>query len=140
VFIASITLQKHLCQGQMITNKKQKSNIQMKLNCHNCMGCYTEQTGCNCKGRYNEHTHAIYNNNEKSGYLQHIWHTCSALKNTFDILELYIKDHICGAVSWIISLLVSYLVYCHLLTDTFPLYFSIYRMSVFLKLHVLANM
>jgi hypothetical protein len=86
-FKASVTLQKHLCQEQLLTKDKTKI---YKLNCHDCMGCYNGQTQHSFKVEYNKYTHAICDNNEKSGHSQHIWntpHSCCALQNTSHILD-----------------------------------------------------
>jgi hypothetical protein len=77
------------------------------------MVCYIRQSGRGCNICYNENTHAICNNNEKSGYLQQIWntlHSFGALENTSNVLDAHIKHHFFGAASKIIiNLLVLYL-------------------------------
>jgi hypothetical protein len=47
-------------------------NAHVQLNCHDYSECCIRQTGHTLKVRYNQHIHAIRNNNEKYVYFQHI--------------------------------------------------------------------
>jgi hypothetical protein len=70
----NVTILKQLSKNQPLYKNTYAKNKQLltkdkkgiyRLNCHECMGCYTRQTRCNSKVRYKEHTYAICNNNEK---------------------------------------------------------------------------